>query len=77
MWFIRWDCNYSILCSVGIWPESASFRDEHMDNPPPRWRGICQAGENFDHSHCNRLIKFISCHSNFAHFSSVICLFLL
>ncbi|KAI9127977.1 hypothetical protein K1719_000970 [Acacia pycnantha] len=44
------------ILDTGIWPESESFRDEHMDNPPSRWRGICQAGENFNHSHCNRKI---------------------
>ncbi|KAK2435276.1 Subtilase family protein [Trifolium repens] len=41
---------------AGIWPESDSFRDDHMDNLPPRWRGICQVGESFDGSHCNRKI---------------------
>lgn len=60
---IKCDCGYIILGSLlGIWPESHSFKDDHMDNPPPRWRGICQEGENFDSSHCNRLIldyKFI------------------
>lgn len=30
-----------------------------MDNPPPQWRGICQVGESFDRSHCNRLINFL------------------
>ncbi|XP_058735117.1 subtilisin-like protease SBT3.5 isoform X2 [Vicia villosa] len=44
------------IIDTGIWPESHSFRDDHMDNPPPRWRGICQEGENFDSSHCNRKI---------------------
>lgn len=54
---IKCDCCYIILRSVGIWPESDSFRDDHMDNPPPRWRGICQDGESFDRSLCNRLIQ--------------------
>ncbi|XP_020239439.1 subtilisin-like protease SBT3.5 isoform X2 [Cajanus cajan] len=44
------------IMDTGIWPESESFRDEHMDNPPLHWRGICQGGENFDSSHCNRKI---------------------
>ncbi|TKY67617.1 Subtilisin protease SBT3.5 [Spatholobus suberectus] len=44
------------IMDTGIWPESESFRDEHMDNPPLHWRGICQGGENFDRSHCNRKI---------------------
>ncbi|CAJ2679378.1 subtilisin-like protease SBT3.7 [Trifolium pratense] len=45
------------IIDSGIWPESDSFRDDHMDNPPPRLRGICQVGESFDASHCNRLIQ--------------------
>ncbi|XP_061340609.1 subtilisin-like protease SBT3.9 [Gastrolobium bilobum] len=44
------------ILDTGIWPESESFREDHMDNPPPRWRGICQVGDNFDRSHCNRKI---------------------
>ncbi|XP_028767967.1 subtilisin-like protease SBT3.9 [Neltuma alba] len=44
------------ILDTGIWPESESFMDENMDNPPSSWRGICQAGENFSHSHCNRKI---------------------
>ncbi|KAG5145358.1 hypothetical protein JHK84_030901 [Glycine max] len=32
------------IMDTGIWPESESFRDEHMDNPPLHWRGICQEG---------------------------------
>ncbi|KAK7264239.1 hypothetical protein RJT34_31845 [Clitoria ternatea] len=44
------------VMDTGIWPESRSFRDEHMDNPPPRWRGTCQEGNFFYHYHCNRKI---------------------
>ncbi|CAK8576636.1 unnamed protein product [Lathyrus sativus] len=44
------------IIDTGIWPESHSFRDDHMDNPHSRFRGICQEGENFDSSHCNRKI---------------------
>lgn len=54
---INKDYDFVILFSAGIWPESESFRDEHMDNPPSRWRGICQGGQKFNHSHCNRLIE--------------------
>ncbi|RHN61364.1 putative cucumisin [Medicago truncatula] len=45
------------IIDTGIWPESDSFRDDDMDNPPPQWRGICQVGESFDRSHCNRSKK--------------------
>ncbi|KAL3539020.1 hypothetical protein ACH5RR_002386 [Cinchona calisaya] len=40
----------------GIWPESESFTDEKMEDIPPHWKGICQEGEEFNHSSCNRKI---------------------
>ncbi|KAJ7967255.1 Subtilisin-like protease [Quillaja saponaria] len=44
------------IMDTGTWPESDSFRDEGMGKPSPHWKGICQEGENFNDSHCNRKI---------------------
>ncbi|CAA6656391.1 unnamed protein product [Spirodela intermedia] len=44
------------LLDTGIWPESESFREEGIGQVPSRWRGICQEGEDFSLSHCNRKI---------------------
>ncbi|XP_030944112.1 subtilisin-like protease SBT3.9 isoform X1 [Quercus lobata] len=41
---------------TGIWPESESFKDEGMGEVPSHWKGICQTGEKFNQSHCNRKI---------------------
>lgn len=38
----------------GIWPESESFKDGSLEKPPSRWKGVCQTGERFDASNCNR-----------------------
>ncbi|XP_057779805.1 subtilisin-like protease SBT3 [Salvia miltiorrhiza] len=40
----------------GIWPESPSFRDDGMTEIPASWKGICDGGEDFNSSLCNRKI---------------------
>ncbi|KAF9620621.1 hypothetical protein IFM89_013647 [Coptis chinensis] len=42
------------LLDSGIWPESRSFNDEGFGPVPKSWKGICQAGDSFNSSHCNR-----------------------
>lgn len=42
------------VVDTGIWPESRSFRDDGMAEIPARWKGICQVGEEFNSSLCNK-----------------------
>ncbi|KAF9609575.1 hypothetical protein IFM89_017214 [Coptis chinensis] len=42
------------VLDTGVWPESPSFNDKHMPALPKRWKGICQEGERFGSSLCNR-----------------------
>ncbi|PSR98662.1 Subtilisin-like protease [Actinidia chinensis var. chinensis] len=42
------------LLDNGVWPESRSFRDEGMGHIPKSWKGICQSGDSFNSSNCNR-----------------------
>ncbi|KAI8533067.1 hypothetical protein RHMOL_Rhmol11G0267400 [Rhododendron molle] len=44
------------ILDTGIWPESESFRDVGMGKVPSHWKGICQGGEEFSSSNCNRKI---------------------
>ena len=41
---------------TGIWPESESFKDEGMLPIPTRWKGVCQNGELFSSTNCNKKI---------------------
>ncbi|KAI9174181.1 hypothetical protein LWI28_013257 [Acer negundo] len=42
------------VIDTGVWPESESFNDNGIGPVPSHWKGICQEGEQFNSSNCNR-----------------------
>ncbi|CAI0475255.1 unnamed protein product [Linum tenue] len=44
------------ILDSGIWPEARSFSDEGLEPIPKTWKGICQTGQDFSSSHCNKKI---------------------
>ncbi|CAI0560740.1 unnamed protein product [Linum tenue] len=42
------------MAEAGVWPEAESFSDEGMEAVPKSWKGICQTGQEFNSSHCNK-----------------------
>ncbi|KAL6506692.1 hypothetical protein OROHE_022524 [Orobanche hederae] len=45
------------IFDTGVWPESASFNDNHMGPIPSHWKGICQDGQDTNSSFmCNRKV---------------------
>ncbi|KAH9309562.1 hypothetical protein KI387_037473 [Taxus chinensis] len=44
------------MIDAGIWPERESFSDQGLRLVPARWKGICESGQAFNSSQCNRKI---------------------
>uniref|UniRef100_A0A453FGW2 Inhibitor I9 domain-containing protein n=1 Tax=Aegilops tauschii subsp. strangulata TaxID=200361 RepID=A0A453FGW2_AEGTS len=50
------------MLDSGIWPESRSFSDEGLGPVPARWKGVCQGGDSFNSSACNRKVIGARCY---------------
>ncbi|KAJ4720776.1 Subtilisin-like protease [Melia azedarach] len=49
----------------GVWPERQSFHDKDLDPIPSHWKGVCEGGEDFPKTLCNKkLIGVRYFHSN-------------
>ncbi|GFZ07151.1 subtilase family protein [Actinidia rufa] len=42
------------ILDSGVWADSKSFSDEGMGPIPKSWKGICQSGDAFNSSNCNK-----------------------
>ncbi|KAL5558829.1 hypothetical protein UlMin_035040 [Ulmus minor] len=42
------------VVDTGVWPESESFNDAGMSEIPAKWKGECEAGDQFPSSLCNK-----------------------
>ncbi|KAK6123947.1 hypothetical protein DH2020_042292 [Rehmannia glutinosa] len=49
--FAKFNPIVNVAC---VWPESQSFSDKGMGPIPKSWKGICQSGDAFNSSHCNK-----------------------
>ncbi|CAA3020653.1 subtilisin-like protease [Olea europaea subsp. europaea] len=42
------------VIDTGVWPERLSYNDYGMGDIPERWKGICEEGQDFNASLCNK-----------------------